>query len=139
MIRTKTFIAVAVAGLLAAPVALAQYSSTGPGTGPANMDKRSADEQTPPKSDQEKSASGKARNRADSSASSTDRDKRAAKTAKKKNKDRIASSANPDTSTRGGTAMDRSSDPNANAADVSRADVANTPGSPGTSSPSAGR
>jgi hypothetical protein len=131
MIRTKTLIAAAVAGLLAAPMALAQYSSGG--TGPTQMDKRSADEQTPPKSDQEKSASG--------SVSNSDKraDKRAAKNAKKKSRDRVASNANPDTSTRGGTPQSSTSDPNSSASNVSGADVANTPGTPGTSSPSAGR
>jgi hypothetical protein len=129
MIRSKTLIAAAVAGLLAAPVAFAQYSSGG--TGPTQMDKRSADEQTPPKSDQDKGASG--------SVSNSDKraDKRAAKNAKKK--DRVASNANPDTSTRGGTPRSGAADPNSNTADVSQADIANTPGKPGTSSPSAGR
>jgi hypothetical protein len=142
MIGSKTLIAVAVAGLLAAPLALAQStSSTGPGAGPANMDKRSADEQTPPKSDQEKSATGKARNRADASASDSNHDKRAAKSAKKKSKDRVASNTNPDTSTRGGSAMGstRARDPDANTSNVTGDGVANTPGAPGTSSPSAGK
>jgi hypothetical protein len=136
MIRTKTCIALAVAGLLAAPLTYAQYSSSG--TGPAQMDKRSADDQTPTKEDQEKSATGKARNRADASVSGTERDKHPAKTAKKKSKDRVASNTNPDTSTRGGTAMGGST-PSSGAANVSEAGVANTPGTPGTSSPSAGR
>jgi hypothetical protein len=51
-------------------------------------------------------------------------------------RDRVASNANPDRSTRGGTAMGRSS---GNAADVSQADVTNTPGTPGTSAPGAGK
>jgi len=54
---------------------------------------------------------------------------------------RVASNTNPDTSTRGGTAVgsSRSSDPNANTANVSGDGVSSTPGTPGTSSPSAGR
>jgi EF hand domain-containing protein len=67
MMRSKTLIAVAAASLLAAPLALAQYGSSG--TGPAQMDKRSADERTPPKSDQDKSASGSVRGGASVSAS----------------------------------------------------------------------
>ncbi|HEY6864032.1 MAG TPA: hypothetical protein VI319_09035 [Burkholderiales bacterium] len=53
--QAKTLIAVLVAGLFAAPIAFAQ---TG-GTGPSGMDQRSADEQTPPKADQEKSTTGR--------------------------------------------------------------------------------
>jgi EF hand domain-containing protein len=54
---------------------------------------------------------------------------------------RVASNVNPDTSTRGGTAMGsaRPSDSNANTANVSGDGVSNTPGTPGTSSPSAGK
>jgi EF hand len=76
--RSKTLIAIAVAGLLAAPLALAQSgssSTTTPqgSTGPAGMDKRSSDDQTPPKADREKSASGSATSTrgADTSASSS--------------------------------------------------------------------
>jgi EF hand len=69
--RSKTLIAIAVAGLLAAPLALAQSgssSTTTPqgSTGPAGMDKRSSDDQTPPKADREKSASGSATSRSGS-------------------------------------------------------------------------
>jgi Ni/Co efflux regulator RcnB len=53
--QAKTLIAALVAGVFAAPVAFAQ---TG-GTGPSGMDQRSADEQTPPKADQEKSTTGR--------------------------------------------------------------------------------
>ena len=54
--QAKTLIAVAVASLLAGPLALAQTTSGG--TGPTG-DQRSADDRTPPKADQEKSVTGR--------------------------------------------------------------------------------
>jgi Ni/Co efflux regulator RcnB len=54
--QAKTLIAVGVAALLAGPLALAQTTSGG--TGPAG-DQRNADDRTPTKADEEKSATGR--------------------------------------------------------------------------------